>query len=112
MDTSRPCQARIANCEALLHANILDLRVLDRNGMSSDSAVIAAIQQAVQLKNKYNVRVITCRWAVQFMRAAIGSAVQGGRSSMENGIVVVVAAGNVGRNGMRRSCLRETARTR
>ena len=40
------------------NANLLDLRVLDKNGASTDSAVIAAIQQAVQLKNKYNVRVI------------------------------------------------------
>ena len=40
------------------NANLLDLRVLDKNGMSSDSVVIAAIQQAVQLKTKYNVRVI------------------------------------------------------
>src|SRR2546430_13104647 len=38
--------------------NLLDLRVLDKNGASTDSAVIAAIQQAVQLKSKYNVRVI------------------------------------------------------
>ena len=40
------------------NANLLDLRVLDKNGASTDSAVIAAIQQAVQLKSKYNVRVI------------------------------------------------------
>ena len=40
------------------NANILDLRVLDQNGASSDSVVIAAIQKAVQLKNQYNIRVI------------------------------------------------------
>src|SRR5271165_2264767 len=32
------------------NANLLDLRVLDANGMSNDSVVIAAIQQAIQLK--------------------------------------------------------------
>jgi len=37
------------------NANLLDLRVLDRDGMSNDSVVIAAVQQAVQLKGKYNV---------------------------------------------------------
>jgi serine protease AprX len=40
------------------NANILDLRVLDKNGMSNDSVIIAAIQQAVKLKSTYNVRVI------------------------------------------------------
>jgi serine protease AprX len=40
------------------NANLLDLRVLDANGAGSDSLVIAAIQQAVQLKSTYNVRVI------------------------------------------------------
>jgi serine protease AprX len=33
------------------NANLVDLRVLDGNGMSTDSAVIAAIQQAVNLKS-------------------------------------------------------------
>jgi len=34
------------------------LRVLDANGAGSDSEVIAAIQQAIALKNTYNIRVI------------------------------------------------------
>src|SRR6202011_815068 len=40
------------------NANLVDLRVLDQNGMSSDSAVIQAIQTAVSLQSKYNIRVI------------------------------------------------------
>jgi serine protease AprX len=40
------------------NANLLDLRVLDLNGLSSDSVVIAAIEKAVQSKSKFNVRVI------------------------------------------------------
>src|SRR5580658_8446525 len=40
------------------NANILDLRVLDQNGASNDSMVIAAIEKAVQLKTQYNIRVI------------------------------------------------------
>jgi len=51
--------------------------------MSSDSAVIAAIQQAVQLKNKYNVRVINLSLGVQFMRAAI--AIPCARRSKQHG---------------------------
>ncbi|HEX5227883.1 MAG TPA: S8 family serine peptidase, partial [Bryobacteraceae bacterium] len=38
-------------------AKLLDLRVLDQNGSSSDSAVIAAIQTAVNLRSLYNGRV-------------------------------------------------------
>jgi serine protease AprX len=34
------------------------LRVLDANGAGTDSTVIAAINAAVQLKSKYNIRVI------------------------------------------------------
>jgi serine protease AprX len=40
------------------NANLLDLRVLDQNGESNDSTVIAAIDQAIQLQAQYNVRVI------------------------------------------------------
>src|SRR5208282_372594 len=38
--------------------NLIDLRALDLNGAGTDSTVIAAIQQAVALKNTYNIRVI------------------------------------------------------
>src|ERR1700693_3634681 len=40
------------------NANLLDLRVLDQNGVSSDSVVLEAIQKAVQLKRKSNTRVL------------------------------------------------------
>src|SRR4029077_2797322 len=39
-------------------ANIINLRVLDGTGASVDSAVIAAIQQAISLQSTYNIRVI------------------------------------------------------
>lgn len=38
--------------------NLLDLRVLDRNGQGSDSTVILAIDTVIALKSVYNVRVI------------------------------------------------------
>jgi serine protease AprX len=38
--------------------NLIDLRVLDQNGVGSDSNVIAAIQRAIALKNTYNIRII------------------------------------------------------
>jgi hypothetical protein len=38
--------------------NILNLKVLDRNGSGQASAVISAIQRAIQLKTTYNIGVI------------------------------------------------------
>jgi len=82
------------------NANILDLRVLDRNGMSTDSAVIAAIQQAVQLKSKYNVRVINLSLGRPIYESCSKDPVcRVAEAAWNNGIVVVVAAGNLGRNG-------------
>ena len=40
------------------NVNLIDLRVLDQNGVGTDSQVIAATQMAIQLKSKYNIRVI------------------------------------------------------
>ena len=40
------------------NASLINLQVLDANGNGTDSNVIAAIQQAIALKNKYNIRVI------------------------------------------------------
>src|ERR1022692_1493995 len=39
-------------------ANLINLRVLDQNGAGTDSAVIAAIAQAVTLKSLLNIRVL------------------------------------------------------
>jgi serine protease AprX len=82
------------------NANLLDLRVLDLNGASSDSIVIAAIQKAVQLKNQYNVRVINLSVGRQvFESCAQDPLCQAVEAAWQNGIVVVTAAGNLGRNG-------------
>lgn len=40
------------------NATLINLRVLDAKGVGTDSAVIAAIDRAISLKNKYNIRVI------------------------------------------------------
>ena len=37
-------------------ANLVDLQVLDQNGMSSDSIVIAALSRVIELKDAYNIR--------------------------------------------------------
>src|SRR5260370_368877 len=82
------------------NANLLDLRVLDKNGASTDSAVIAAIQQAVQLKSKYNVRVINLSLGRPIYESCNRDPLcQAVEAAWRNGIVVVTAAGNLGRNG-------------
>src|SRR5579863_4870859 len=82
------------------HANILDLRVLDQNGASNDSVVIAAIEKAVQLKNQYNVRVINLSLGRQSFESCTQDPLcQAVEAAWKAGIVVVVAAGNEGRNG-------------
>ena len=82
------------------NANLLDLRVLDQNGASTDSVVIAAIEKAVQLKKQYNVRVINLSLGRQaFESCSHDPLCQAVEAAWKSGIVVVVAAGNNGRNG-------------
>jgi serine protease AprX len=82
------------------NASLLDLRVLDKNGASTDSTVIAAIQQAVQLKSKYNVRVINLSLGRPIYESCNRDPLcQAVEAAWRNGIVVVTAAGNLGRNG-------------
>jgi serine protease AprX len=80
-------------------ANIINLRVLDANGCGTDSAVIAAIQRAVQLKSQYNIRVMNLslgrRVYESFTDDPLNQAVE---QAWQAGIVVVVAAGNSGRD--------------
>ncbi len=74
---------------------LIDLRALDANGAGSDSTVIAAIQQAIALKNTYNIRVINLSLGrgipVSYTQDPLCQAVE---AAWKNGIVVVVAAGN------------------
>src|SRR6202451_2537107 len=82
------------------NANILDLRVLNQNGASNDSVVIAAIQKAVQLKSQYNVRVINLSLGRPIFESCTQDPLcQAVEAAWKSGIVVVVAAGNEGRNG-------------
>jgi serine protease AprX len=81
-------------------ANLLDLRVLDQNGNGSDSAVIAAIEQAVNLRYFYNVRVINLSLGRPIYESCtVDPLCQAVEAAWKAGIVVVVSAGNLGRNG-------------
>ena len=80
-------------------AGVLNLRVLDKDGAGKDSYVIAALNWVVANKATYNIRVVN----LSLGRPVYGSykvdplclAVE---AVWKAGIVVVVAAGNEGRN--------------
>src|SRR5438270_3177093 len=80
------------------NANLLNLRVLDASGSATDSTVIAAITQAISLKSRYNSRVINLSLGRGvFESYKLDPLCQAVEKALNNGIVVVVAAGNNGR---------------
>lgn len=80
-------------------ANIINLRVLDANGAGTDSAVIAAIQRAIQLKSTYNIRVINLSLGRGVSESyTLDPVCQAVEQAWKAGIVVVVSAGNYGRD--------------
>src|SRR5205807_2141127 len=81
------------------NANLINLRVLDGNGAGTDSSVINAINAAIQLKNKYNIRVINLSIGRPvFESYRLDPLCQAVERAWNAGMVVVVAAGNAGRN--------------
>jgi serine protease AprX len=81
------------------NVNIINLRVLDQNGSGTDSQVIAAIQQAIALKSTYNIRVINMSLGRPvFESYTLDPVDQAVEAAWKAGIVVVVAAGNNGRD--------------
>ena len=81
------------------NANLINLRVLDSNGGGRDSDVIAAISRAISLKYKYNIRVLNLSLGRPISTAcATDLLCQAVESAWKAGIVVVVAAGNNGRD--------------
>jgi serine protease AprX len=82
------------------NANLLDLRVLDQNGASNDSVVIAAIETAANLRNNYNVRVINLSLGRPIYESCtLDPLCEAAEAAWKDGIVVVIAAGNLGRDG-------------
>ncbi len=81
------------------NANLVNLRVLDQNGEGTDSSVIAGIQAAISLKGQYNIRVMNLSLgraiSVSYTQDPLCQAVE---AAWQAGIVVVVAAGNMGRD--------------
>ncbi len=80
------------------NVNLINLRVLDQNGNGTDSAVIAAIQQAIALQSTYNIRVISMSLGRPIFESyTLDPVDQAVEAAWQAGIVVVAAAGNSGR---------------
>jgi serine protease AprX len=95
--TGNGYQARYAGVAP--NVNIINLRVLDQNGSGTDSQVIAAIQQAIALQSTYNIRVLNMSLGRPVYESyTLDPVCQAVEAAWQAGIVVVVAAGNRGRD--------------
>jgi len=80
-------------------AKIINLKVLGDDGVGNDSSVIAGIQKAIELKTKYKIRVINLSLGRPVLESYTQDPLcQAVEAAWKAGIVVVVAAGNEGRN--------------
>ncbi len=81
------------------NVNLINLKVLDANGAGSDATVIAALQRAIALKSAYNIRIVNLslgrRVYESYTQDPLCQAVE---AAWKSGLVVVVAAGNFGRD--------------
>jgi len=78
---------------------IVNLRALDAYGRGTDSAVIAAIQRAIELKSTYNIRVLNLSLGRGIFESyASDPLCRAVEDAWKAGIVVVVAADNFGRD--------------
>src|SRR6266436_1290870 len=81
------------------NANIIDLEVLDNHGMTTDSLVIKAIHRAIDLKDQYNIRVLNLSLGRPVYESSqLDPLCQAVKTAWNAGIVVVISAGNLGRN--------------
>jgi serine protease AprX len=80
-------------------AHLINLKVLDRNGKSSDAAVIKAIDRAIQLRDIYQIKVINLSLGRPVYESyRTDPLCQAVERAWRKGITVVVAAGNAGRD--------------
>jgi serine protease AprX len=78
---------------------LVNFKVLDANGSGKDSYVIAALQRAIALKSTYNIRVVNLSVGRPVYESyAQDPLCQAVEAAWRAGLVVVVAAGNQGRN--------------
>lgn len=95
--------SKCSSCTSLLlgvapGVSLINLRVLDGLGEGDESKVIAAIDRAVQLKSKYNIRILNLSLGGPVLESYVNDPLcQAAEAAWKAGIVVVVAAGNEGR---------------
>ncbi len=81
-------------------ALLVDLQALDENGAGTDSSVVAALERAVELKERFGIRVVNVSLGrpvhESYTRDPICRAAE---AAWKAGLVVIVAAGNAGRYG-------------
>ncbi len=79
--------------------NLINFKVLDATGQGSDSFVIAAIDRAISLKKTYNIRVMNLSLGRSVYESYTQDPLcQAVEAAWKAGIVVVVSAGNEGRD--------------
>ena len=80
-------------------ARLVSLKVLDRNGQGRTSDVIAALEFVVQHRKELHVDIVNLSLGHPIYEpAATDPLVAAVEQAVRSGLVVVVAAGNVGRN--------------
>jgi len=81
------------------NVKLINLKVLDKNGSGQDSYLVSALQRAIALKSTYNIRVINLSLGrAVFESYKLDPLCQAVEQAWKAGIVVIVAAGNEGRN--------------
>ena len=81
------------------NVSLINLRVLDANGAGTDAGVIAAIEEAIDLRTTYNIRIINLSLGRPvFESYTLDPLCQAVEAAWKAGIVVVSAAGNYGRD--------------
>src|SRR5262249_11389602 len=82
-------------------AALVDLQALDQYGVGSDSSVIRALQRAIELKDVYGIRVVNLSLGRPPMESyRLDPICQAVEAAWKAGLVVVVSAGNYGRDGI------------
>ena len=81
------------------NVRLINLRVLDQSGSGTDGVIIAAIHRAIALRDTYNIRVINFSMGRPIFESYnLDPLCQAVEAAWKAGIVVVVAAGNNGRD--------------
>lgn len=81
------------------NVHLVNLKVLDTAGGGRDSYVIAALQRAIALKNTYNIKIVNLSLGRPVYETySLDPLCQAVEAAWKAGLVVIVAAGNQGRD--------------